>query len=137
MIATYSEAHRQLDRMLDYFLFACIAEVLIGAVQSNWLFIIVWVAAALMAGFFAAPRGQNVGTAVIARDDELAHEEAFAGKFLKLTNLLAAAILIAGFTLGYPWWANLLVAIVTWFASMFGILLLCAPRIHGEADLAD
>ncbi len=123
MIATYSEAHRQLNRVLDCFLFGSVAEVLIGTLQGNWVFVIVWVTAALMAGLFRAPVDQSaITSAIVPTDNEFAHQKAFARKFLKLTNLLAATILVAGFTLGYPWWFNLLSAIAIWFTSMFGIL---------------
>ncbi len=137
MVATYSEAHRQLKRVLDFFFFGCVAAILIGTVQSNWWFDIVWLASAFTVGLIGIPLGQNAIIATIPTEIEVAHQRAFARIFVRFTNLLAATALAAGFALGHSWWFNLIFTTVIWFASLFGILLLCAPRMHEEGDLAD
>ena len=153
MIATYSEAHRRRNHILEFFFVGCAGEILVGAIHQNWWFAAVWLAAGFIDGLIVISvshyavttsphKNDEFANELAANDDEpepneLADQCAFGGKFLRFTNLLAATVLAAGFALGNPWWGNLLAAAVTWFASMFGIPLLCAPRKNGERDAVD
>jgi hypothetical protein len=153
MTPTYLEAHQRLNAFLEFFFVGCVGASLVGAIHYNWWFAAVWVGAGFFDGLIviSASQGAVTGTAPSSNefaselgpsDDELARDEfadqrAFAGKFLKFTILLATTVLAAGFALRNPWWGNLLVAVVTWFVSMVGIPLLCAPRKNGESDIID
>jgi hypothetical protein len=150
VIATYSEAHRRLNHILEVFFVACAVGTLIGVIRDDWWVAAVWVTAGFVTAVIefsvsrsalrASAREKNEFADELTANrnepalDEHADERAFEGKFLKFTTLLAATVLACGFTLGNPWWGNVLAAAVTWFASMVGIALLCAPRKNGDGD---
>jgi hypothetical protein len=145
MIVSYSEANRELDHILEFFLVSCAVESLVGVVQHRWWFAFVWFGAAILDAAIrssariariAANPGKidEAATDLAARSDELANQNSFASRFLRFTSLLAATIAIAGLTLGNTWWAALLVGLTTWFISLFGIPLLCAPRLEEEIE---
>jgi len=141
MIATYSEAHRRLNHLLGFFFVSCAVEILLGVIHRNWWLAAVWLVAGSIGGVIRVAVSQCAVTPSTPENNEFANEladqRAFTGKFLKFTSLLAATVLAAGFALGNPWWGNLLAAVITWFASMFGIALLCAPRKNGERDVVE
>jgi hypothetical protein len=140
MIATYSEAHRRVNRILELFSVGCTAGFLIGVALHGWWFATVWAAAGLLAVVIETSKRQSAimaGVSANIATTELADERAFEGKFLKFPCLLAATILAAGFELGNPWWSSLLAATIAWFTSMFVVALLCAPRINAEREVGD
>ncbi|GLI95145.1 hypothetical protein [Methylocystis echinoides] len=151
MIATYSQAHRRLNHVLEVFFVTCAAGTVSGVVRDDGWVAAVWLAAGLATAGIRASGSRTAASAcekneladepAADRDEpslnERADEQAFESKFLKFTTLLAAAVLACGFALGNLWWGNVLVAVVTWFASMFGIALLCAPRKNGEESRVD
>lgn len=145
MTATYSESQRRLNHILGFFFAGCALGILVGAIHYNWWFATVWLVAGSIGGVIRLTGSQSAVTPNIAENnevagelpDELAAQRAFSGKFLKFTSLLAATVLAAGFALENPWWGNLLVATITWFASMFGIPLLCGPRKIGETEVVE
>ena len=140
MIATYSEAHRRVNRILEFFFVGCAAASLIGIALHDWWFATVWVAAGLQAVIIEISKRPSAAMAGVPENivaNELADERAFEAKFLKFPCLLAATVLAAGFALGNPWWSNLLAAAIAWFTSIFVIALLCAPRINAEKDEGD
>lgn len=67
MIATYSEAHRRMNRVLDFFFVGCLAGILVGVVDNNWWFATVWLAAGLITGAIEASATQS---AVVASAPE-------------------------------------------------------------------
>jgi uncharacterized membrane protein YjjP (DUF1212 family) len=153
MVATYSQAHRRLNHVLEVFFVACAAGTVIAVFRDDGWVAAVWLAAGLATAVIRASGSRNAVRAsafeknefadklAANRDEpalnERADEHAFESKFLKFTTLLAATVLACGFALGNLWWGNVLVAVVTWFASMFGIALLCAPRKNGEESRVD
>jgi hypothetical protein len=116
MVTTCSEARRQLNRVVDFFFFACISGILISTLQTNWWLAFVWLAAAFLDGMIGLPEVRNAMSGSMRKDQEivnaLADEQEFAHKFLKFNSLLAATALATGFALGNPWWSNMLVAAV-------------------------
>lgn len=113
IIATYSEAHRRLNRILNFFLVCCIAGTLIGVIDNRWWFATVSLAAGFVTGAIEASAKSAVLASAPEKNDftdELASERAFESKFLKFTSLLATAVLASGFALGNIWWGNLLAA---------------------------
>jgi len=156
MIAAYSEAHRRLNHVLELFCISCVAGIFIGVIHNDRWFATIWLLAGIITGVIAASPSRSAAMASaaerapekkdladeLALDDEhvlseLADERAFDGKFLKFTALLAVTVLASGFALGNSWWVNLIAGTIAWFASMFGIALLCAPRKNGEGDVVD
>ena len=151
MIATYSEAHRRLNRVLEIFFVGCAAGALIGIFRDDRWVATVWLAAGFATAIIRASVSRSAVTVSVPEKNEFADElaskgdrlalnervdeRAFEGKFLKFTTVLAATVLACGLVLGNPWWGNLLAAAVTWFASMFGIALLCAPRKNSEGEV--
>jgi hypothetical protein len=143
MIGSYSEANRELDHVLEFFLIPCTVEILAGVAQHRWWFAVVWLAAAILNGairLLAGPaRGainqskiEEVRSGLTSCSDELANQNSFANTFVRFTSLLAATVATAELTLGSMWWAALLIGLTTWFVSLFGIPLLCAPRLEEE-----
>lgn len=150
-VATYSQAHRRLNHVLEVFFVACAAGTVSGVLRDDGWVAAVWLAAGLATAVIRASGSRSAASACeknefadeLAADrdepalNECADEHAFESKFLKFTTLLAATVLAGGFALGNLWWGNMLVAVVTWFASMFGVALLCAPRKNGEESPVD
>jgi hypothetical protein len=144
MTTTYAEAHRRLDHVLGLFFIGCLAATSVAAAHSHWWLAEIWMFAGVILGVIKVSErntceslGELKARNSKSRRDELVHQYAFAGKFLKLTCLIAATALGTGCALGSPWWGNLLAAVVAWFSSMFGIPLVCAPIIHEESDDGD
>jgi MFS family permease len=103
IIATYSEAHRRLNRILNFFLVYCIAGTLIGVIDNRWWFATVSLAAGFVTGAIEASAKSAVLASAPEKNDftdELASERAVESKFLKITSLLATAVLASGFALG-------------------------------------
>ena len=137
MIATYSEAHRRLDNVLKIFFVVCVAGIVIGILNYDWWFATVWLIAGFINGIIGASVRQSAANFSTPEDNEFADARVFAGNSLNFTNLLAATVVATGFALRQPWWGVVLAGAATWFASMFGIALLCVPpkkELKGVVD---
>ena len=133
MTDTWSEAHHHLDGGLKFFVVVNAAGTVFGMLYDDWLLASICLIAGCLAGVIGTSVNRSVVVTGPGEDDEFANEtevaeaHAFAHEFLEFSNLLAATTLTVGFALGLPWWSSLLVATLSWFVSLFGIPLLCAP----------
>lgn len=114
MIGSYSDANRELDHLLEFFLVICAMEILVGVDQRRWWFTVVWLGAGIFNGAIRASGrlpciAVNLGKIdepagdLADRSDDLAYQRSFGGKLLKFTSLLAVAVMTAELTLGCPW----------------------------------
>lgn len=123
------QAHRRLNRVLSSIFFVDEAGALIAYFAGNRWLAYVWLASGLTVCLIGTTRR---AFAVSLPDDDEFHSEderitanIFASRAFHLGNLLGATALAAGIVSGSCWWSNLLCSILTWFVSLFAILLLC------------
>ena len=134
------EARHRLDCILRFFFIVDVFGTFIGVIYHDAWFTIVCLVAALSAGMIAMSERESFIVVNATEDDEFTDEKelveayVFARKFAEASNLLAAAMLAVGFVIGNPWWSNLLVALLTWFVSLFVLPLLCAARNNRACD---
>jgi hypothetical protein len=128
MTEDFAEAHRQLDRILRFFLVVCVAGILVGLVNSDWWFAAVCLIAGFLngvIGFTVRERGNMPPT---SGDNEAADQQLLAGSITNFSSLVAGSILVLGFVMRQPWWAVLIATAVGWFVGAFGTTLICTPR---------
>ncbi len=129
MSSSYANAQRRLNTLLSSIFFVDEAGALIAFLGDNRWLAIVWVASGVGICLIGAQRGTS--TASLPDDDELPSEEerttarVFACRALYLSNLVGVTVLAIGMALDCTWWSNLLFSILSWFVSLFAILLLC------------
>ncbi len=130
------QAHRRLNRVLGSIFFVDESAALISfLVEDRWL-AFVWLASGVTVCLIGMTRG---AFAVSLPDDDEFHSEdertkanIFAYRAFYLGNLIGATALALGIASGSCWWRNILFAVVTWFVSLFAILLLCGGAGAGK-----
>jgi len=136
----WQAAHRRMDRVLKLFFIIDVFGIFIGVIYHDAWLTIVCLVAALSAGMIAMSERESFFVVNTTEDEEFTNEKelieayVFARKFAEASNLLAATMLAVGFVIGTPWWSNLLVALLAWFAGLFGLPLLCAARNNKARD---
>jgi hypothetical protein len=136
----WQAAHRRMDRVLKLLFIIDVFGTFIGVIYLDAWLTIVCLVAALSAGMIAVSECETFFVVNTTEDEEFTNEKelieayVFARKFAEASNLLAATVLAVGFVIGNPWWSNLLVALLAWFAGLFGLPLLYAARNKKARD---
>jgi hypothetical protein len=123
------QAHRRLNRVLSLIFFVDEASALIAYLNENRWLTYVWLASGVTVCLIGTTRR---AFAVSIPDDDEFHSEderiaanIFASRAFYLGNLLGATALAVGSVSGCCWWSNLMCSLLTWFVSLFAIVLLC------------
>ncbi len=140
MIASYADAHRRINTILDFFVVGCATALALATVHGYPKFAIVWLFAGLIgyaieaspnrSSFKDRPVAFGAESESMANGDALesAEEDAFCCKFLRFSFLLAVTAFLIGCVIGSPVWSNCIAGVFTWFISMLCLPLLCAPH---------
>lgn len=140
MIASYANAHRRINKMLELFVVGCAVALAAAVVQGHPRLAIVCLLLGLIGhaievwpGPLSFPRRADLldlKREPAANDGvfEPAEEGAFCRKFLQFSFLLAATAFLIGYVVGGSLWSNCIAGVLTWFMSMLILPFLCAPR---------
>lgn len=140
MVASYADANKRINKMLEFFVVGCASAVAFATVHDHPKFAIIWLFAGLIGyaieawpirlSFKDRPKPFSVKTERAARIDAPAavEEDAFCCKFLRFSFLLAATAFLIGYVIGAPLLSNCIAGVFTWFMSMLCTPLLCAPH---------
>jgi hypothetical protein len=137
MIANYADAHKRINNILEFFIAGCATAFALEIVHGRAKFGIVWLLSGAIAfAIEACPTRSclsdhskaHVEDGAAADVVESVEEGAFCHKFLRLSFLLAVTAFVLGTVVGGPVWSNCIAGIVTWFASLLCLPVLCAPR---------
>jgi hypothetical protein len=127
------QAHCRLNLVLSSIFFVDEAAALIAFLDQNKWLASVWLASGVTVCVIG--RTRRAVALSLPDDDEFDSEDEriranlFAYRAFYLGNLIGATALSVGIVSGCYWWTNVLFATVTWFLSLFGILLLCGGAL--------
>ncbi len=137
MIASYADAHKRINNILEFFVAGCATAFTLAmmceksAIGMVSLFsgaigfvIAAWPTRSSLVDHSKLCASRTVGADVV----ESQEEGAFCRKFLRLSFLLALTAFLLGTAVGSPVWSNCMAGVCTWFISMLFVPILCAPR---------
>lgn len=144
MIASYADAHRRINKILEFFIVGSASAVAFATVHGHPQFAIVWLFVGLIGYAIEAwPSCASLSDRLDAFDSKIegvakvdalesCEEHAFCCKLLRLSFLLAATAFLIGSVIGNPLLGNCTACVFAWFISMLCVPILCAP--HDVAD---
>lgn len=128
MIASYADANKRIDKVLEFFIVGCASAVAIATIHGHPRLAIILLFLGLIGyaieawpsrssfkerlDVFGSKSQHVVSTNVL----ETA-ADAFCCKFLRFSFLLAVTAFLAGYFIGSPLWSSSIAGIFTWFIS--------------------